>query len=123
PELIRYPTFDSLPASTDATVPAGAAPRTIPAWYYLPPRASPTAAHSALPRARPPAAGVSRGPEAADSARRPLPVLILVHGGPEMQARAGFDPFLQFAVARLSLAVLQPNVRGSSGYGKSWLKA
>ena len=135
PELIRYPTFDSLPASTEAAVPAGAAthaipgrgspavsrpptPRTIPAWYYLP-----SGARTGSIGGPPPAAGVSRGPGAADSPRRPLPVLILVHGGPEMQARAGFDPFLQFAAGRMGMAVVQPNVRGSSGYGKSWLKA
>src|SRR5690606_26681884 len=93
-------------------------PRTIPAWYYLP-----SGARTGSIGGPPPAAGVSRGPGAADSPRRPLPVLILVHGGPEMQARAGFDPFLQFAAGRMGMAVVQPNVRGSSGYGKSWLKA
>jgi dipeptidyl aminopeptidase/acylaminoacyl peptidase len=53
----------------------------------------------------------------------PRPVLIQIHGGPEMQARPGFDPFVQFLVGKLGYAVILPNVRGSSGYGKSWLKA
>jgi dipeptidyl aminopeptidase/acylaminoacyl peptidase len=60
-----------------------------------------------------------------DSARFPgrRPVLIQIHGGPEMQARPGFDPYVQFLVGNLGYAVILPNVRGSSGYGKSWLKA
>ena len=53
----------------------------------------------------------------------PRPVIIQIHGGPEQQARPGFDPFLQFLAGRMGYAVIQPNVRGSSGYGKSWLKA
>lgn len=53
----------------------------------------------------------------------PRPVIIQIHGGPEQQARPGFDPFLQFLAGEMGFAVIQPNVRGSSGYGKSWLKA
>ncbi|MDQ3002490.1 MAG: alpha/beta fold hydrolase [Fibrobacterota bacterium] len=53
----------------------------------------------------------------------PRPVLILVHGGPEQQARPVFDPFVQYAVGTLGLAVVRPNVRGSSGYGRAWLNA
>jgi len=49
------------------------------------------------------------------------PVLILLHGGPEAQFRPGFDPWLQYVVNELGYAVLAPNVRGSSGYGKSYL--
>ena len=48
-----------------------------------------------------------------------FPVLILIHGGPELQARGGFDPFVQYLVSK-GIAVLQPNVRGSSGYGVTW---
>ena len=51
----------------------------------------------------------------------PHPVLITLHGGPESQFRPGFDPWLQFVVNELGLAVVAPNVRGSSGYGKSYL--
>jgi dipeptidyl aminopeptidase/acylaminoacyl peptidase len=42
--------------------------------------------------------------------------------GPESQYRAGWDPFVQFLVNELGYAVLAPNVRGSSGYGKTFLK-
>jgi dipeptidyl aminopeptidase/acylaminoacyl peptidase len=50
------------------------------------------------------------------------PVLIDIHGGPESQARAGWAPFVQFLVNELGYVVIAPNVRGSSGYGKSFLK-
>jgi dipeptidyl aminopeptidase/acylaminoacyl peptidase len=51
----------------------------------------------------------------------PHPVLITLHGGPESQFRPGFDPWLQYVVNELGFAVVAPNVRGSSGYGKSYL--
>ncbi|MGC1522785.1 MAG: alpha/beta fold hydrolase, partial [Steroidobacteraceae bacterium] len=51
----------------------------------------------------------------------PHPVLISLHGGPESQFRPGFDPWLEFVVNELGYAVLAPNVRGSSGYGKTYL--
>ncbi len=51
----------------------------------------------------------------------PHPVLIVIHGGPESQFRPGFDPWIQYVVNELGFAVLAPNVRGSSGYGKSYL--
>ncbi|MBV8172475.1 MAG: S9 family peptidase, partial [Candidatus Eremiobacteraeota bacterium] len=63
----------------------------IPAWYYTP-----------------------RG------ARGRLPVVIDVHGGPEAQARPVFNPIVQFFVAS-GYAVLVPNVRGSFGYGNTYL--
>jgi dipeptidyl aminopeptidase/acylaminoacyl peptidase len=68
--------------------------RTIPAFYYKP--------------AKPAAAGR-------------YPVVIDIHGGPEGQSRPTFDPYTQFLVNELGVAVLVPNVRGSSGYGKSYL--
>jgi dipeptidyl aminopeptidase/acylaminoacyl peptidase len=49
------------------------------------------------------------------------PVLITLHGGPESQFRLRFDPWLQYVVNELGFAVVAPNVRGSSGYGKSYL--
>ncbi|HVH83993.1 MAG TPA: S9 family peptidase [Steroidobacteraceae bacterium] len=49
------------------------------------------------------------------------PVLIDIHGGPESQFRPGWDPFIQFLVNELGYAVIAPNVRGSAGYGKSFL--
>jgi dipeptidyl aminopeptidase/acylaminoacyl peptidase len=66
-------------------------PRTIPAFYYKP-----------------------RG-------EGPFPVIIDIHGGPEIQARPYFSARMQFWVNELNIAVLQPNVRGSRGYGKSYL--
>ncbi len=51
----------------------------------------------------------------------PHPVLISLHGGPESQFRPGFDPWIQYMVNELGFAVIAPNVRGSSGYGKSYL--
>ena len=49
------------------------------------------------------------------------PVVIDIHGGPESQYRPEWDPFVQFLVNELGYAVIAPNVRGSSGYGKSFL--
>ncbi|MEK5174202.1 S9 family peptidase [Heyndrickxia sp. FSL W8-0496] len=48
-----------------------------------------------------------------------LPVVIFVHGGPESQIRAVYNPFLQYFLNR-GYAVCTPNVRGSTGYGKSY---
>lgn len=62
----------------------------VPAWLYRPPAASP------------PYAGVW-----------------IVHGGPESQSRYAFDPLAQFLVAS-GLAVVKPNVRGSTGYGRAY---
>jgi dipeptidyl aminopeptidase/acylaminoacyl peptidase len=52
----------------------------------------------------------------------PHPVVISIHGGPESQYRPGYEAFFQFLVNELGYAVIAPNVRGSSGYGKSFLK-
>jgi dipeptidyl aminopeptidase/acylaminoacyl peptidase len=69
-------------------------PRTIPAFLYMP--------------AKLPASGK-------------VPVIISIHGGPESQAQPGFNPTTQFMVNELGVAVIAPNVRGSSGYGKTYL--
>ncbi|WP_242108827.1 S9 family peptidase [Luteimonas aquatica] len=68
--------------------------RTIPAFYYRPAKA---------------AAGAK------------VPVIVNIHGGPESQALPSFSPSIQFLVNELGVAVLVPNVRGSSGYGKTYL--
>ena len=52
----------------------------------------------------------------------PFPVVIDIHGGPEAQAQPGFSSTLQFWANELGIAVIEPNVRGSSGYGKSYLQ-
>jgi dipeptidyl aminopeptidase/acylaminoacyl peptidase len=51
----------------------------------------------------------------------PHPVLMVLHGGPESQFRPGFDPWIQYVVNELGFAVVAPNVRGSSGYGRDYL--
>lgn len=50
-----------------------------------------------------------------------LPVVVMPHGGPEARDSWGFDWLPQFFAQR-GYAVLQPNFRGSAGYGQSWLK-
>ncbi|HLL15063.1 MAG TPA: S9 family peptidase [Pyrinomonadaceae bacterium] len=69
--------------------------RDIPAWYYRPRNAQ------------------------ASGANQTLPVIISVHGGPEGQERPGFNPTYQYFLSR-GYAVLAPNVRGSTGYGKTY---
>jgi dipeptidyl aminopeptidase/acylaminoacyl peptidase len=50
----------------------------------------------------------------------PFPVIIQIHGGPEGQERAGFSSETQALVNELGAVVIKPNVRGSTGYGKSF---
>jgi dipeptidyl aminopeptidase/acylaminoacyl peptidase len=50
------------------------------------------------------------------------PVLIYIHGGPESQYRPVFLPIFQYYLNELGIAVIAPNVRGSTGYGKQFLK-
>jgi dipeptidyl aminopeptidase/acylaminoacyl peptidase len=47
------------------------------------------------------------------------PVVVNVHGGPESQSRPAFAPVTQYLLHR-GYAVFFPNVRGSTGYGKSY---
>lgn len=51
----------------------------------------------------------------------PHPVIIRIHGGPASQARPGWSSTYQYWVNELGVTVIQPNVRGSSGYGKAYL--
>ncbi|MGH8079870.1 MAG: S9 family peptidase [Lysobacter sp.] len=69
-------------------------PRTIPAFYYKP---------ANLP------------------AGKKVPVVILIHGGPEGQSQPSFNASAQFLANELGVAMLVPNVRGSSGYGRTYL--
>ena len=50
------------------------------------------------------------------------PVIIDIHGGPESQFRPVFLGRQNYYLNELGAAILFPNVRGSSGYGKSFLK-
>ena len=66
--------------------------RMIPALYYAPPGSSPT---------------------------RRAPVILSIHGGPETQEQPYITSYYQYLVTR-GYAILAPNVRGSTGYGKSY---
>ena len=48
--------------------------------------------------------------------------MISIHGGPEGQSRPGYLGRLNYFINELGIAVIMPNVRGSRGYGKSFLK-
>jgi len=50
-----------------------------------------------------------------------LPAVVLPHGGPSARDEWGFDWLSQFFAAR-GYAVLQPNFRGSDGYGDAWFR-
>ncbi|RMG91487.1 MAG: S9 family peptidase [Chloroflexi bacterium] len=64
--------------------------RHIPAWYYRPRHATP-----------------------------PWPAIVMVHGGPESQFRPYFHFLVQYFLQH-GYAILAPNVRGSTGYGKQY---
>ncbi len=66
-------------------------PRRIPAWLYKP---------------------VGKGP---------FPVIVSIHGGPESQSRPTFSSTYQMWMKTLGVAIVVPNVRGSNGYGKTYL--
>lgn len=52
---------------------------------------------------------------------KPVPVIITIHGGPESQFQPNFNGLYQFFINELGCAIVAPNVRGSSGYGKTYL--
>jgi dipeptidyl aminopeptidase/acylaminoacyl peptidase len=100
-EAVRWTASESGPIDPSARVPAElvryptwdrtqGAARRIPAFVYRP-----------------------RGPG-------PHPVVIDIHGGPEGQSRPGYSAWTQYLVNELGYAVVQPNVRGSTGYGRSF---
>ena len=68
--------------------------RTIPAFYYKPSKPSKSGKY---------------------------PVVINIHGGPEGQSLPTFNATAQYLANELGVAMLVPNVRGSSGYGKTYL--
>lgn len=53
-------------------------------------------------------------------ASKKFPVVAYIHGGPESQYHPGFNSVIQYLVYR-GYAVVAPNIRGSSGYGKKYL--
>ena len=64
--------------------------RDIPAWLYRPSEANGT-----------------------------VPVVLSIHGGPEAQERAIYQPLYQYLLSR-GIGVLATNIRGSTGYGKTY---
>jgi len=50
------------------------------------------------------------------------PVIIDIHGGPEGQSRPWFQAAYNYFVNEMGIALIQPNVRGSTGYGKTFVK-
>ncbi len=59
-------------------------------------------------------------PPARFSGKRP--VIVNIHGGPEGQSRPTFLGRNNYFVNELGIAILYPNVRGSTGYGKEFVK-
>ncbi len=66
----------------------------IPGWYAVPPGGAPPGG---------------------------WPAVMWIHGGPASQTRAKFRPDMQMLLAQ-GFAVLMPNVRGSTGYGRAWME-
>jgi dipeptidyl aminopeptidase/acylaminoacyl peptidase len=60
---------------------------------------------------------------APDPARFPgkRPVMVSIHGGPEAQSRPGFQGRNNYFLNELGVAILYPNVRGSTGFGKTFV--
>lgn len=54
-----------------------------------------------------------------DKIKGPLPILIHIHGGPEAQKKSNYDGLIQYIVGN-GIGVVAPNVRGSTGYGKTY---
>jgi dipeptidyl aminopeptidase/acylaminoacyl peptidase len=50
------------------------------------------------------------------------PVVVNIHGGPEGQSRPGYKGRWNYFLNELGAAIIYPNVRGSAGFGKSFLK-
>ena len=63
--------------------------------------------------------GLLSAPPARFSGRRP--VLVDIHGGPESQAQFRFLGRYNYFIEELGIAVIRPNVRGSSGFGKTFV--
>ena len=127
PQLIKFKTFDG---------------REIPAWYYEP-QGNASAENkdseetpSATKEKKPKSASIyeteKRKTEIKEIYKKwlqkdvtywietkKLPVIVSVHGGPEGQERPTFNPLYQYYLSR-GYAILATNVRGSTGYGKTY---
>lgn len=58
----------------------------------------------------------------ADKFKGKRPVVVNIHGGPEGQSRPGFKGRWNYFLNELGVAIIYPNVRGSAGFGKTYLK-
>lgn len=104
----RYYLYDDevdqiFPLPHDIEDPAIPAPKPEGVWIDLPGRAG--TMHAILTKAD-----------------RPGKAVVLVHGGPVKRVTDGYNPFVHWLVAN-GYSVLQPNFRGSSGYGERWRRA
>jgi dipeptidyl aminopeptidase/acylaminoacyl peptidase len=98
PEVVRYDSFDG---------------RQIPAYWTLPPELE------LAPDAPDAVADGGSGTDSTADDGGQVPVIVDVHGGPTHQRRPWFYPQKAFYLSR-GYAVLEPNVRGSTGYGRAY---
>jgi dipeptidyl aminopeptidase/acylaminoacyl peptidase len=116
PELVRFKSFDG---------------REIPAWYFRPQSVatvttganpgvqvtiSPSGNNTSTINVTAANTGVATVTLGAGGS---VPVIVSVHGGPEGQERPGFSGIYQYFLSR-GYGILAPNVRGSTGYGKTF---
>ncbi len=95
PQLIKFKSFDG---------------REIPAWYYK---------SFWIDRTVSAVKGADNEWKTTLTIDKGSPVIVSVHGGPEGQERPGFNPLYQYYLSR-GYAILATNVRGSTGYGKTF---
>jgi dipeptidyl aminopeptidase/acylaminoacyl peptidase len=116
PQLIKYKSFDG---------------REISAWYYLPKGViglffpETETLYKNLAVKFPSQGGIFRENSTKSTENQKsldlttVPVIVSVHGGPEGQERPGFNGLYQYFLSR-GYAILATNVRGSTGYGKTF---
>jgi dipeptidyl aminopeptidase/acylaminoacyl peptidase len=104
PELVRFKSFDG---------------RDIPAWYYRPQVAAAAGLNVPGNATINITAGNAGIGSVSVSAGRGIPVIVSVHGGPEGQERPAFSSIYQYFLSR-GYGILATNVRGSTGYGKTF---
>lgn len=55
------------------------------------------------------------------SSNKNKPAVLYIHGGPEGQTKADYNPVIQYLASK-GFVVVAPNVRGSSGYGRTYIQ-
>ena len=101
PQLIKYKTFDG---------------KEIPAWYYLP---KPFTGFYNYADGGKIFGILTEYKKGKKTNQVSIPVIVSVHGGPEGQERPGFNALYQYYLSR-GYAILATNIRGSTGYGKTY---